>query len=146
MAKKTAKSPLQKAWSDIARNEAGLIGAATRAVERVPSPADMVDSALLFAANTLKSQRKTLVPLLNGVTPTSRKGEQSRPADAVSAAYDLAISVVETQRKVLKGLVEAVTPPLARHAPKRRTTKAARPARRVPRKLAPARHTTKAAA
>lgn len=149
MAKKTTKSPkspLQKTWSDIAKNEADLIGAATRAVERVPSPADMVDSALVFTLNTLKSQRATLVPLLNGVTPKGRKVEQSLPADAVSAAYDLAISVVETQRKVLKGFIEAVTPPLARHAPKGRVTKAARPARRVPRKLAHPRHATKAAA
>jgi hypothetical protein len=136
MAKKTAKRQIGNTWSEIAKEEATFIAAATEAVERVPSPADMVDRALVFAANTLKSQREALVPLLEGVTPKGRKGAKARPsaAAAVSAAYDLAERVVETQRKLLHGLIEAVTPPLARHAPKSRATAKAAQARRVTRK------------
>jgi hypothetical protein len=139
--KKTSRTPrrsIDEAWTEIAKDEKALIGAATRAVERVPAPADMVDSALLFAARTLKSQREALVPLLDGVTKTGRKTVKphSPAAVAVSAAYDLAERVVETQRKVLHGLVEAVTPPLARHAPKAHAAVHARPVRRPARKRA----------
>jgi hypothetical protein len=132
MAKKTAKRPTGITWSEIAKEESRFISAATRAVESVPAPADMVDRALDFAAKTLKSQREALVPLLDGAAPKVRKGAKARqsPAAAVSAAYDLAERVIETQRKLLHGLIEAVTPPLAAHAPKGRATKAA-PARRA---------------
>ena len=135
---RTAKHPVKDAWTEIARDEKSLIGAATSAVERIPAPADMVDRALVFAARTLRSQREALVPLLEGVTPKSRKGSRSRnsAAEAVSAAYDLAERVVETQRKLLGGLVEAVTPPLARHAPKAHVAVHAAPARRTTRKRA----------
>jgi hypothetical protein len=135
MAKRTTKRPSGITWSKIAKEEATFISAATKAVESVPAPADMVDRALDFAAKTLKSQREALVPLLDGVAPKVRKGTKARPsaAAAVSAAYDLAERVIETQRKLLHGLIEAVTPPLASHAPKSRTTKAAH-ARRAPRK------------
>jgi hypothetical protein len=120
MAKRIPKRQITDTWSGIAKEEATLISAATKAVERVPAPADMVDRALVFAANTLKSQREALIPLLDGVAPKSRKGAKPRrsTAAAVSAAFDLAERVVETQRKLLHGLIEAVTPPLARHAPK----------------------------
>ncbi|HVD01245.1 MAG TPA: hypothetical protein VNG93_08860 [Candidatus Dormibacteraeota bacterium] len=116
----TTKRPLDETWNEIANDEKAFIGAATKAVERVPAPEDMVDSALLFAARTLTSQREALVPLLEGVTPTPRKGAKphSSAAVAVSSAYGLAERVVETQRKLLRGLVEAVTPPLTRHAPR----------------------------
>lgn len=136
MANRTPRQFIRNTWSKIAKDEAEAIGAATRAVERVPAPADMVDKALVFAINTLKSQREALVPLLKGVTPKTRKGETAGPsaADAVSSAYDLAERVVETQRKLLRGLVEAVTPPLARHAPRARVVTKAAPARRTPRK------------
>jgi hypothetical protein len=137
--KRTTKVALKDTWSEIEKNEAAAIGAATRAVERVPAPADMVDRALVFAANTLKSQREALVPLIEGVTPKPRKGTRlPSAATAVSSAYELAERIVETQRKLLRGLIEAVTPPLARHAPKgRMATKAVR-ARRTPRKHGPA--------
>lgn len=133
-----ARRPLDAAWTEIAKDEKAFIGAATKAVERVPAPADMVDSALLFAARTLKSQREALVPLLEGVSPRPRKGAKphSSAAIAVSGAYDLAERVVETQRKLLRGLVEAVTPPLAGHAPKAHVAVHAAPARRAPRKRA----------
>jgi hypothetical protein len=148
MAKRTTKSALNDTWSDIAKFEAGLIGTATKAVERVPSPADMLDSALVFAANTLKSQRKALVPLLKGVSPKGRKGEAILPsaADAVAAAYDLAERVVETQRKVLRGLVETVTPPLARHAERSHPATGVRRARPAQRKRTSARRTVRHAA
>ncbi len=138
MATRTAKRTLNSTWSEIAKDEAAAIGAATRAVERVPAPADMVDKALVFAANTLKSQREALVPLLEGVTPKRRKGETYLPsaAAAVSAAYELAERIVETQRKLLHGLVEAVTPPLARHASRGRVVTKAVRVRRTPRKRA----------
>jgi hypothetical protein len=138
MATRTPKRTLNSTWSEIAKDEAAAIGAATRAIERVPAPADMVDKALVFAANTLRSQRAALVPLIEGMTPKRRKGAPSVPsaAAAVSAAYDLAERIVETQRKLLHGLVEAVTPPLARHASRSHSvTKAAR-TRRTSRKLA----------
>ena len=148
MAKRTARGQIGHAWSEIAKDEATFIKAATKAVERVPSPADMVDQALIFAAKTLKSQREALVPLLEGVTPKGRKGADPRQsaANAVSAAYDLAERVVETQRKLLYGLVEAVTPPLARHAPKGRSAAKATPARRITRKRVVAHKTAKHAA
>jgi hypothetical protein len=152
MAKRTARRPLRDTWSEIEseieKDEAAMIGAATRAVERVPAPADVVDHALVFAAKTLRSQREALVPLLEGVTPKGRKGtsRRSSAAAAVSSAYDLAERVVEAQRKLLRGLVEAVTPPLARHAAKtRRVAKASAP-RRTTRKRAPAHRTAKRAA
>jgi hypothetical protein len=147
MAKTIAKRPTRDTWSEIAKEEASFISAATEAVERVPAPVDMVDRALDFAAKTLKSQREALVPLLDGVTPKGRKGTKGRPsaAQAVSAAYDLAERVVETQRRLLHGLIEAVTPPLARHAPRTHATKAAH-ARRTTRKRAVARRTAKRAA
>lgn len=133
MAKRTAKRQTRNTWSEIAKEEATFIEAATKVVERVPSPVDMVDRALVFAAHTLKSQREALVPLLDGVTPKGRRGAKARPsaAAAVSAAYDLAERVVETQRKLLHGLIEAVTPPLARHAPRTRATTKAAHARRA---------------
>lgn len=137
MAKKTTKRTLRNTWSEIAKDEAAAIGAATRAVERVPAPADMVDRALVFAADTLKSQREALVPLLKGVNPKRRLDGVRLPtaAAAVSRAYLLAESIVETQRKLLRGLVEAVTPPLARHAGKGRVaTKASHVRRTAPRK------------
>jgi hypothetical protein len=137
MAKKTTKHTLKNTWSKIAKDEEAAIGAAITAVERVPAPADMVDRALVFAANTLKSQREALVPLLKGVTPKRRLDGVRLPtaAAAVSRAYLLAESIVETQRKLLRGLVEAVTPPLARHAGKSRVaTKASRVRRTAPRK------------
>lgn len=133
------KRPVRDGWSEIAKEEAALIGAATKAVERVPAPADMVDKALVFAANTLKSQRQALVPLLEGVTPTRRKGARGpSAASAVSAAYDLAERVVETQRRLLRGLIEAVTPPLAQHATTVRAATKPAPAHRAPRKRAAA--------
>jgi hypothetical protein len=133
MAKKITRRTLKNTWSDIAKDEAAAIGAATQAVERVPAPADMVDRALVFAANTLKSQREALVPLLKGVTPKGRRDGLRLPtaAAAVSSAYLLAESIVQTQRKLLRGLVEAVTPPLARHAGKRRVTTKASTVRRT---------------
>jgi len=137
MAKKTTRPTLKNTWSEIAKDEAAAIGAATKAVERVPAPADMVDRALVFAANTLKSQREALVPLLQGITPKRRRdGSRLRTAaSAVSSAYLLAESIVETQRKLLRGLVEAVTPPLARHAEKGRVaTKASTVRRAAPRR------------
>lgn len=148
MARRTVKRQIGNTWSEIAKEEESLIEAATEVVERVPSPADMVDRALAFAANTLKSQREALVPLLEGVTPKGRKGAKARPsaADAVSAAYDLAERVVETQRKLLHGLIEAVTPPLARHAPKSRSTTKAAHARRTTRKHVVTHRTAKHAA
>lgn len=148
MAKRSAKRPIKNTWSEIAKEEASFISAATKAVERVPAPADMVDRALDFAAKTLKSQREALVPLLEGVTPKGRKGKTGRPsaAEAVSAAYNLAERVVETQRKLLHGLIEAVTPPLARHAPKGRSTAKATHARRTTRKHVVAHKTAKRAA
>ncbi len=148
MAKRTTKSPFKDTWSEIAKSEAAAIGSATRAVERAPSPADMFESALVFTAHTLRSQREALVPLLKGVTPKRRESEAALPsaADAVEAAYDLAERVVETQRKVLRGLVEAVTPPLARHAGKGRTASVSAPARRAPRKRASTHHVAKSAA
>lgn len=136
MPKKTTKPTLKSTWAELAKDEAAAIGAATKAVERVPAPADMVDRALEFAANTLKSQREALVPLLKGVTPKGRKDGVRLPtaASAVSSAYLLAESIVQTQRKLLRGLVESVTPPLARHAGKRpaaaRATRVRRPASR----------------
>jgi hypothetical protein len=135
MAKKTTKRPPGITWSEIAKEESAFVSAATKAVESVPAPADMVDRALDFAAKTLKSQREALVPLLDGAAPRVRKGAKPRPsaAAAVSAAYDLAERVIETQRKLLHGLIEAVTPPLGGHAPKSATTRVA-PARRAPRK------------
>ncbi len=148
MAKKIAKGRITNTWSEIAKEEATFIAAATKAVERVPSPADMVDQALAFAAKTLKSQREALIPLLEGVTPKVRKGADPRQsaANAVSAAYDLAERVVETQRKLLHGLIEAVTPPLARHAPKGRSAAKATHARRITRKRVVAHKTAKRAA
>jgi hypothetical protein len=136
MAKRTSRHPLRETWSELAKDEAELIGAAREAVERVPAPADMVDRALVFAAKTLKSQREALVPLLEGVTPKGRKGARSKPpaAVAVAAAYDLAERVVETQRRLLRGLIEAVTPPLARHATRRRAATKVVPVRRAARK------------
>jgi hypothetical protein len=136
MANTTPRQFIRNTWSKIAKDEADAIRAATRAVERVPAPVDMVDKALVFAINTLKSQREALVPLLNGVTPKGRKGARSLPsaADAVSSAYELAERVVETQRKLLHGLVEAVTPPLARHTPRARVATKAKAVRRTPRK------------
>src|SRR5579859_6576167 len=105
MGKRIAKRPTTNTWSEIAKDEASFISAATEVVERVPAPVDMVDRALDFAAKTLKSQREALVPLLDGVTPKGRRGTKARPsaAAAVSAAYDLAERVVETQRKLLHG-------------------------------------------
>lgn len=146
MATRKTRRTLNSTWSEIAKDEAAAIGAATKAVERVPAPADMVDSALQFAARTLKSQREALVPLLEGVTPKGRKGSPSFPAaaKAVSAAYDLAERVVETQRNLLHGLIEAVTPPLARHAPRSRAVAKAVRARRTPRKRASTRRAAKA--
>jgi hypothetical protein len=138
MAKKkttTPKRPIKSALAQFEKDEAAILGRATRAVERVPAPADMLDGALLFAARTLKSQREALVPLLEGVTPKPRKGARphSSAAIAVSGAYELAEHVVATQRKLIRGLVEAVTPPLARHAPKAHLTVHAAPARRAKR-------------
>ncbi|MGA7909965.1 MAG: hypothetical protein WB682_09795 [Candidatus Dormiibacterota bacterium] len=148
MANRTPKRRITNTWSEIAKEEATFIAAATNVVESVPSPADMVDHALAFAAKTLRSQREALVPLLEGVTPKGRKGANPRrsAASAVSAAYDLAERVVETQRKLLHGLVEAVTPPLARHAPKSRATTKAAHARRTTRKHVAAHKTAKRAA
>jgi hypothetical protein len=148
MAKRIAKRRITNTWSEIAKEEASFISAATKAVERVPAPADMVDRALDFAAKTLKSQREALVPLLDGVIPKGRKGANAGPSAsaAVSAAYDLAERVVETQRKLLHGLIEAVTPPLARHAPKSRATAKAAHARRVTRKRAVTHRAAKPAA
>lgn len=143
MAKKTTKHTLKNTWSEIAKDEAVAIKAATKAVERVPAPADMVDRALDSAANTLKSQRAALVPLLKGVTPKRRLDGVRLPtaAAAVSRAYLLAESIVETQRKLLRGLVEAVTPPLARHAGRDRVaTKASRVRRTAPRKRVATHH------
>ena len=143
MAKKTAKHTLKNTWSEIAKDEAAAIGAATKAVERVPAPADMVDRALVFAAHTLKSQREALVPLLKGVSPKRRLDGVRLPtaAAAVSRAYLLAESIIETQRKLLRGLVEAVTPPLARHASKGRVaTKASRVRRTAPRRRVATHH------
>lgn len=146
MATRKPRRTLNSTWSEIAKDEAAAIGAATRAVERVPAPADMVDKALIFAANTLKSQRAALVPLLEGVTPKRRKGSTlPSAAKAVSVAYDLAERVVETQRKLLRGLVEAVTPPLARHATRSHVVTKAVRARRTPRKRASTRRAPKAA-
>jgi len=146
MAKRTTKRPTGITWSEIAKEEATIISAATKAVESVPAPADMVDRALDFAAKTLKSQREALVPLLDGVAPKVRKGAKARlsAAASVSAAYDLAERVIETQRKLLHGLIEAVTPPLAGRAPKSRTTKRAH-TRRAPRKQATHRTVKRAA-
>lgn len=110
---------LSQTWSDIARNEGAVLKAATKVIETVPAPADMIDSAIAFATRTLRAQREALVPLLESVTP-KLTSDRSVPtaADAVSAAYGLAERVLETQRKVLRGLVETVTPPLGRHAEK----------------------------
>lgn len=141
MAKRTSRHPLRETWSELAKDEAALIGAAREAVERVPAPADMVDRALVFAASTLRSQREALVPLLEGVTPKGRKGAKPghSAAAAVAAAYDLAERVVETQRRLLRGLIEAVTPPLARHATKRHAATKVAPVRRAARKPAASR-------
>jgi hypothetical protein len=136
MPMKTTRPTLKTAWAELAKDEAAAIGAATKAVERVPAPADMIDRALEFTANTLKSQREALVPLLKGIKPIGRRGGVRLPnaASAVSSAYLLAESIVETQRKLLRGMVEAVTPPLARRAPKGRVpTKATRVRRTAPR-------------
>jgi hypothetical protein len=109
---------LREAWVEVAKVERDVVGTATRAVERVPAPVDVYDSALLFATRVLRGQRDALVPLLQGVGPKTRTGEPSlkSAAEAVKDAFDLAESVVETQRKLLRGLIETVTPPLARHA------------------------------
>lgn len=142
LAKKTTKNPLKDTWSEIAKEEAAAIEAATKAVEHVPAPADMVDRALVFAAKTLKAQREALVPLLEGVTPKRRLDGMRLPsaAAAVSHAYLLAESIVERQRKLLRGLVGSVTPPLGRHAGKRPVaTKTSRVRRTAPRKRVAAR-------
>lgn len=127
---RTEKKPqsLKDAWLEVARAEKDLVGTATRAVERVPAPADVYDTALLFATRVLRGQRDALVPLLQGVGPKTRAGEPAlkTAAEAVKDAFDLAESVVETQRKVLRGLVETVTPPMARHAEPRAKAPAAR--------------------
>jgi hypothetical protein len=138
MAKKNTQQTLKKTWSEIAKDEASAIGAVTKAVEKVPAPADMVDKALVFAANTLKSQREALVPLLKGIAPKRRRDGSRLPtaASAVSSAYLLAENIVETQRRLLRGLVVAVTPPLGGHAAKGHvaTTRVARVRRAAPRK------------
>lgn len=148
MAKRSVRGQIGHAWSEIAKDEATFITAATKAVEKVPSPAEMVDRALVFAAHTLRSQRDALVPLLDGVTPKGRKGAKARPsaAAAVSAAYDLAERVVEAQRKLLHGMVKSARPAPARHAPKGRTATKATHARRVTRKHVVAHKTAKRAA
>ncbi|HUZ86880.1 MAG TPA: hypothetical protein VNF26_08005 [Candidatus Baltobacterales bacterium] len=148
MAKRTVRGQIGQAWSEIAKDEANFITAATKAVENVPSPAEMVDRALVFAAHTLRSQREALVPLLDGLTPKVRKGSKPRPsaASAVSAAYDLAERVVESQRKLLHGLVKSVTPAPVRHAPKRRAAAKATPAHRATRKHVVAHKSAKRAA
>lgn len=138
MAKKNTQQVLKKTWSEIAKDEASAIGAITKAVEKVPAPADMVDKALVFAAKTLKYQREALVPLLKGIGPKRRRDGSRLPsaASAVSSAYLLAENIVETQRRLLHGVVEAVTPPAARHAAKGHvgTTKMSRAHRAAPRK------------
>ena len=128
---------LKETWSDIARNEGAVVKAATKVIETVPAPADMVDSAIAFTARTLKAQREALVPLLESVTPkmSSRRGVPT-PAEAVASAYRLAERVLETQRTVLRGLVETVTPPLAQHGAK--ANGASRARKRAVRRTAPA--------
>ena len=103
---------LNKTWTNIARTEERVLNAATEVVEAVPAPVDVIDSALSFAAKTLKAQREALVPLLESVTPRMATG-RSVPtvADAVASAYGLAERVLETQRKALRGMIETVTPP-----------------------------------
>jgi hypothetical protein len=143
MAKKPTTRTLRNTWSEIAKDEAAVIGAATKAVERVPAPAEMADRALVFVAHTLKSQREALVPLLKGVTPKRRLNGVRLPATAaaVSRAYLLAENMVETQRKLIRGLVESVTPQPKRHAPKGRVaTKASTVRRAASRKRVATRH------
>ena len=117
---RTEKKPrsLKQAWGEVAKAEKDLVGTATSAVERVPAPADVYDTALVFTTKLLRGQRDALVSLLQGVGPKTRTGDPAlkTAAEAVKDAFDLAESVVETQRKVLGGLIETVTPPLARHA------------------------------
>jgi hypothetical protein len=124
---------LNKTWANIARREEAIMTAATEVVESVPAPSDVIDSALAFAAKTLKAQREALVPLLESVTPKMATG-RSVPtvADAVASAYGLAERVLETQRKALRGMIETVTPPLSKHA--RRVVAAATPKRAVARR------------
>ncbi|HVC04723.1 MAG TPA: hypothetical protein VND88_08600 [Candidatus Acidoferrales bacterium] len=107
---------MNKTWTNIARTEERVLNAATEVVEAVPAPVDVIDSALSFAARTLKAQREALVPLLESVTPRMATG-RSVPtvADAVASAYGLAERVLETQRTALRGMIETVTPPLAKH-------------------------------
>ncbi len=145
--RRTAEPPMESAknaWTEVAKAEKDLVAAATRTVERVPAPVDVIDSALVFAAKILRGQRDALVPLLEGVGPKRRTGEPALTpaADAVKSAFDLAESVVETQRKVLRGLVETVTPPLARHAETRKAAGSAAGRRTVARR-ASARPATK---
>lgn len=120
MAVKPEDRLFKDTWSDIGRQEGAVVRAATKVIETVPAPVDVIDSAIAFAARTLKAQREALVPLLESVTPrvTSRRSVPTA-AEAVASAYGLAERVLETQRTVLHGLVETVTPPLARHAAKR---------------------------
>ena len=147
MAKRNVRGQIGHAWSEIAKDEATFIKAATKAVENVPSPAEMVDRALVFAAHTLRSQREALVPLLDGVKPKVRKGAKARPsaASAVSAAYDLAERVVESQRKLLHGWVKSVKPAPAHHTTKGRAATKATHARRTTRKHVVAHKTAKRA-
>ena len=107
---------MNKTWTNIARTEERVLNAATGVVEAVPAPADVIDSALSFAAKTLKAQREALVPLLESVTPRmATGGSVPTVADAVASAYGLAERVLETQRKALRGMIETVTPPMAKH-------------------------------
>jgi hypothetical protein len=143
MAKKTTTNNLRNTWSEIAKDEAAAIRAATKAVERIPAPAEMADRALVFAAHTLKSQREALVPLLKGVTPKRRLDGVRLPtaAAAVSRAYLLAESIVQTQRKALHGLVESAKQQPKRHAAKGRVaTKASTVRRTASRKRVATRH------
>lgn len=140
---KKTRPTLKKTWSEIAKSEARAVGAATRAVEKVPAPANMVDKALVFAANTLKSQREALVPLLKGIGPKRRSDGSRVPnaASAVSSAYLLAESIVDKERKLLRRMVGAVKRPTVRHAAKGHVVKAkaSRVRRAAPRKRTPAR-------
>ena len=138
---------VKKAWKEVAKVEKDLVATATKTVERVPAPVDVIDSALVFATRILRGQRDALVPLLEGVGPKRRSGEPALTpaAHAVKNAFDLAEDVVETQRKVLHDLVETVTPPLARHAAARKPAISST-GRRPAAKRAPARPAGKRAA
>jgi hypothetical protein len=126
---------LNKTWTNIARTEERVLNAATEVVEAVPAPVDVIDSALSFAAKTLKAQREALVPLLESVTPRMATGRSAPTvADAVASAYGLAERVLETQRKALRGMIETVTPPMAKHVRTANGTAATTPKRTVARR------------